>query len=93
MATNGNDTCFSDTVAFQGLETLGLPYVEHVEEQSLVHQVCLRSILCLLTGFGKSYTSSAFCSGPPELSFVSERSGRAIREVQFLLRMEDQVRV
>ena len=73
MATSGNDTCFSDAVAFQGLETLGLHYVE---EQSLAHQVCLRSIFMSADWFWEEL-SSAVCSGPPELPFVSERSGRA----------------
>ena len=73
VATSGNDTCFSDAVAFQGLEMLGLPYVE---EQSLAHQVCLRSIFMSADWFWEEL-SSAVCSGPPELPFVSERSGRA----------------
>ena len=59
LATSGNDTCFSDAVAFQGLETLGLPYVE---EQSLAHQVCLRSIFMSADWFWEEL-SSAVCSG------------------------------
>ena len=65
VATSGNDTCFS---AFQGLETLGLPLICGGTELGPPG---------LSTNWFWEELSSAVCSGPPELPFVSERSGRA----------------